>query len=213
VPGNWPAQFLGGRRAARLSGYPTEERWRVVGHQIEYFAAVPEANVRGWLDRLDGFYCSDPGDVPFSWEGQLRSGGTVWAHMAPAACNFSLAMKYTALWSGWPPAVDFARRFEAEFWEQFGPVPLLRVDEFLVGEWFRGVGREWEQFERPAEELAEWLRARGRVRRPLAPARPRPKARRTKHCTRPATRMMFCRVRCRTRVSRLLSLAFAGEVF
>lgn len=131
-----------------------------MGHQIEYFAPTPEPAVREWLDRLDGFYCSDPGHVPFSWEGQLRSVGTFWAHMAPAACNFSLAMNYSGLWSGWPPAVDFARRFEAEFWEHFGPVPqLLRVDEFLVGEWCRAVGRKWQEFERPSEELAAWLRA------------------------------------------------------
>jgi hypothetical protein len=131
-----------------------------VGHQIEYFAQTAVPSVRAWLDRLDGFYYSDPGDVPFNWEGQLRSDGTFWAHMAPEACNFSLGVKYTGLWSGWPPAVDFARRFEAEFWDQFGWVPqLLRVDEFLVSEWFRAVGYEWEAVERPVDELMRWLRA------------------------------------------------------
>jgi hypothetical protein len=136
------------------------EGFKDVGHQIEYFASLPEPAVHQWLNRLNGFYCSDPRDVPFSWEGKLRSGGTFWAHMAPSACNFSLAMKYSCLYHGDLPAVDFARRFEAEFWEHFGPVPLLRVDEFLVGEWSRAVSREWEEFERPAEELAEWLRTR-----------------------------------------------------
>ena len=105
-----------------------------MGHQIEYFASVPEPSVRCWLDRLSGFYCSEPGDVPFCWEGSLRSGGTFWANIAPHACNFSLDMKYSGLYCEEQPAVDFARRFEVEFWEQFDTVPLLRVDEFRVNE-------------------------------------------------------------------------------
>lgn len=129
-----------------------------MGYQIEYFALVFEPYVREWLAKLDGFYCSDPGDVPFSWEGELRSGGTFWARLAPTACNFLLAMKYTPLYHGDLPAVDFARRFETEFWEQFGSIPLLRVDEFLVGEWYRAVGRDWEEFKNPVEELTYWLR-------------------------------------------------------
>jgi len=137
-----------------------DRRRRGVGHQIEYFASVPEPAVRRWLDRLDGFYCSDSGDVPFGWEGSLRSGGTFWAYMAPQACNFSLAVKYSGLYHQQQPAVDFAQRFESEFWEQFGSVPLLRVDEYLVGEWFRAVGREWEECERPVEELLAWLQSR-----------------------------------------------------
>jgi hypothetical protein len=65
-------------------------------------------------------------------------------------------MKYSALYHQLPEAVDFTRRFEAEFWEQFGPVPLLRVDEYLVSEW----GREWDQVERPVEALLAWLGSR-----------------------------------------------------
>jgi hypothetical protein len=130
-----------------------------MGHQIEYFASVPEPSVRRWLDRLGGFYCSDPGEVPFSWEGSLCSGGTFWANMAPHACNFSLDMKYSGLYFAQQPAVDFARRFEAEFWEQFDTVPLLRVDEFRVNEWYRAVDREWQDYERPVEELLAWLQS------------------------------------------------------
>ncbi|OWK45246.1 hypothetical protein [Fimbriiglobus ruber] len=131
-----------------------------MGHQIEYFASVPEPSVRRWLDRLGGFYCSDPGDVPFSWEGGLRSGGAFWAHMAPTACNFSLAMKYSALYHNLPEAIDFTRRFEVAFWEEFGPIPLVRVDEYLVGEWYRAAGRDWEEFDRPVEALLAWLQSR-----------------------------------------------------
>jgi hypothetical protein len=131
-----------------------------VGHQVEYFAAVPEAAVRGWLDRLRGYYCSEPGDSTTAWEGELASGGTFWAYLTPAACNFALALKYSGLYYQQPPAVDFARRFEEEFWEQFGTVPLLRVDEYLVNEWHREVGREWEEFPQPVEELRSWLHSR-----------------------------------------------------
>jgi hypothetical protein len=131
-----------------------------MGHQIEYFASVPELNVRRWLDQLDGFYCSDPGDVPFCWEGGLRSGGTFWANMAPEVGNFSLAMKYSGFYHRQPIAVDFARRFEAEFWAACGAIPLLRLDEYLLGEWHQAVGREWEDLTNPVEELRTWLQSR-----------------------------------------------------
>lgn len=128
-----------------------------MGHQIEYFASVPEPAVRGWLDRLNGFYCSDPGEVPFSWEGDLRSGGAFWAHMTPKACNFSLAVNYSGLFHSDANTVEAARQFETEFWAEFGPIPLLRVDEYMVGEWYRAVGREWAEFEQPVDELRAWL--------------------------------------------------------
>lgn len=131
-----------------------------MGHQIEYFASVPEPAVRRWLDRLDGFYCTDLGNVPFGWEGSLRSGGAFWAYMAPAACNFPLLEKYSGLYHGDAHVVEAAHRFEAEFWAEFGSVPLLRVDEYLVGEWFRAVGREWQEFERPVDEFLAWLQTR-----------------------------------------------------
>lgn len=131
-----------------------------VGHQIEYLASVPEPVVRRWLDRLSGFHYSDVDDPMRNWEGQLASGGTFWAHMAPTVCNFSLGMKYSGLVSAWPPAVDFARRFESEFWEEFGPIPLLRLDEFLMGEWFRAVGRDWWEVTQPVKELWAWLQSR-----------------------------------------------------
>lgn len=130
-----------------------------MGHNIEYFAAVPEPVVRRWLDRSDGSYFPSIDGGPSGWEGRLESGGdTFWAYMRPAACNFALSMKYSGLYHEFPAAVDFARRFEAEFWGQFGPVPLVRVDEYLVGEWYRAVGRrDWWEFERPVDELMAWL--------------------------------------------------------
>jgi hypothetical protein len=131
-----------------------------MGHQIEYFAPVPEPAIREWLDGLKGFYCSDPGEAPFTWEGELPSGGAFWAHMAPAACNFSLAMNYSGLFSGWLPAVEFAHRFEVAFWGRFGAVPLLRVDEYLVSEWSRAVGRAWWEVGRPVGALHAWLQSR-----------------------------------------------------
>jgi hypothetical protein len=128
-----------------------------VGHKIEYFASLAPSAVRAWLDGLDGFYYSDPGDPIADWEGRLASGGAFWAHMAASACNFSLAMNYSLLLGEWPPAVDSARRFEAEFWSRFEAVPLLRVDEYLVGEWLRSAGREWWESPDPIEELLAWL--------------------------------------------------------
>jgi hypothetical protein len=80
--------------------------------------------------------------------------------MIPAACNFALRLKYSGLYYQEPPAVDFARRFEEEFWGQFGAVPLLRVDEFRVNEWCRDTGRDWWEFPQPVEELRAWLQSR-----------------------------------------------------
>jgi hypothetical protein len=130
-----------------------------VGHLIGYFASESEKAVRRWLDDLKGFYCSDPGEVPVCWEGELQSGGTFWAHIAPAACNFSLRMNYTGLYHGQEAAVEFAGRFETEFWERVGPVPLLRLDEYLPGDWVRATGREWWELEAPVQTLRGWLRS------------------------------------------------------
>lgn len=131
-----------------------------MGHHIEYLAAVSDQAVQQWLGGLDGFYCSEPGDRLLSWEGALCSGGTFWAHMAAGVCNFSLAMKYTGLYFGQPPAVEFARRFETEFWAGCGPVPLIRLDEYLLNGWQREAQREWEDLANPVELLLEWLQAR-----------------------------------------------------
>jgi hypothetical protein len=56
--------------------------------------------------------------------------------------------------------VDFARRFEAEFWSGHGPVPLIRLDEYLFNEWQREVRQEWEDLANPVELLLEWLQSR-----------------------------------------------------
>jgi hypothetical protein len=140
-----------------------------MGHQIEYMAAVSEQAVQQWLAQLDGFYCSDPGEVPVSWEGALRSGGTFWAHMTAEACNFSLAMKYSGLYHGNTPAVDFANRFEVEFWNVFGPVPLLRLDEYLFNAWQSETGQEWEAIANPVDALLNWLHSRDSHWHLLAP--------------------------------------------
>lgn len=131
-----------------------------MGHQVEYFANVEATAVRSWLDRLKGFYCHEPGDRTEEWEGELASGGTFWAHMTPTACNFSLCLKYSGLYYQEGPAVDFAGRFESEFWTAIGPVPLVRVDEFLVGKWYGDTDRDWEDMADPVGELLAWLRGR-----------------------------------------------------
>lgn len=131
-----------------------------MGHQVEYFVNVERPSVRSWLDRLKGFYCHEPDDRTEEWEGELASGGTFWAHMMPAACNFSLCLKYSGLYYREAPAVDFATRFEAEFWNGVGRVPLVRVDEYLIGEWYRAVVRDWEDMDDPAGSLLSWLKGR-----------------------------------------------------
>jgi hypothetical protein len=130
-----------------------------VGHLIQYFTSVPEPMVRSWLARQSGFYCHEPDDGLKRWEGEMGSGETFWANVAPHTCNFALCMKYTGLYIQQAPAVEFARRFAREFWRYCGPIPLLRVDEFLVGQWCREVGRDWETFEQPVEEFLSWLNA------------------------------------------------------
>jgi hypothetical protein len=131
-----------------------------MGHQVEYFATVGEPAVRRWLDTLDGFYCHEPGDRTVDWEGRLASGGTFWAHMTPATCNFALCLKYSGLYYREAPAVDFTGRFESEFWAAVGPVPLVRVDEYLLGLWYRDVARDWEDMADPVGELLGWLKTR-----------------------------------------------------
>lgn len=130
-----------------------------MGHQIEYLSQVSVLDVQSWLDRLSGFYCSEPGDPTHDWEGALPGGGTFWAKMAPETCLFSLGMKYTSLWLGQLSAVEFGARFEAAFWEQFGPIPLVRLDEFLRLTWEQSEGHDWEQRKQPFESLLSWLQS------------------------------------------------------
>ena len=78
----------------------------------------------------------------------------------PTACNLSLCLKYSGLCYREGPAVDLATRFETEFWSGVAKVPLVRVDEYLVGEWYPAVGRDWEDMTDPAGELFSGLGGR-----------------------------------------------------
>jgi hypothetical protein len=107
---------------------------------------------------LDGYYCSEPNEVPACWDGRLRGGGTFWAAMVPDFCQFTLSEKYTGFWLGQSEAVGFTARFEAEFKERFGPLPLIRLDEFVMGKWEQVGGRDWWwESARPFESLLDWL--------------------------------------------------------
>jgi hypothetical protein len=132
-----------------------------MGYQIEYIVAAPEQAIRSWLETLSGFFYPDPGDVTFGWEGGLRSGSDSFIADAVAdVTKFSLGAKYSWLFNEYPPTVDFARRFEREFWRKVGPFPLIRLDEFLRAEWEKHVGKQWWQIDKPAAPLLDWLATR-----------------------------------------------------
>ncbi len=136
-----------------------------MGHQVEILRRRGCASVaRRWLDGLSGFYYHEPGDRTEDWEGELASGGTFWVHMMPAACNCSLCLKYSGLYHRQEPAVDFAARFESEFWSGVGKVPLVRVDEYLVGLWYGDIGQGWDDMADPVGELLAWLKGRQPLR-------------------------------------------------
>ena len=52
-----------------------------MGHLIEYLISVPEPDIRSWLDRLPGFYCTEADDPTKDWEGELAGGGAFWARI------------------------------------------------------------------------------------------------------------------------------------